>query len=289
MEFLNEQQVATAYDKEEWVRQKKAERESAYSVMDQMAELIGIDGSRLKDYLDVQARFGLYSVGNVLLITAQKPDAVMLNDYQAWKEMGASINKGEKGIIILEPGKSYTRPDGTAVTGFNAKRVFDISQTTKANDFRPKIKRDGKLLLKALIKYAPCDVRADEDSRVPQGRIALYDSKTKSVYVESGHSEEELFQAITRELAYDYMSHEIEERDIHRLSAECISYILCQRNQVDTSTVSFEHLPESFSRLDAKDIRKELSVIRNISNQMTLDMNRFFEKQKERTGLKEAR
>ena len=77
-EIMNE---APSFDKEEWVQHKQAERQSAYGMMDQMAELIAIDGSRLKDYLDVQARFGLYSVGNVLLITAQKPDAILLEDY----------------------------------------------------------------------------------------------------------------------------------------------------------------------------------------------------------------
>ena len=118
------------FDKEEWIQQKKAEREAAYLMIDQTAELLPSDGERIKTYLDLQSRFPRYSVGNVLLLSAQRPEATRIADYKTWKDSGAYIQKDETGIIILEPGNEYTREDGSVGVSYNAKRVFDISQTS---------------------------------------------------------------------------------------------------------------------------------------------------------------
>ncbi len=286
-EVLNE---APAYDKEEWILQKKTEKQFAYKMIEQMSEMVGLDGERLKDYMDVQAKFGFYSVGNVLLITAQKPDATLLEDYKTWKDMGASILRGEKGIVILEPGGSYTRPDGKTVTSINTKKVFDITQTTNAEHAMPKVKRDGKLLLKALVKFAPCEVELDDKwSKVPKGMTAFYDPSCRAVFVEQGHTEEELFRAISRELAFAYLAPGNKNREENIFRAECVSYIICRRNLIDVSGFSFDKLPESFSQKTPKGIREELSEIRNAALQISLDMNRFFEKQKADKSRNEAR
>ena len=245
-EVLNE---APAYDKDEWILQKKAEKQLAYNMIEQMSEMVGLDGERLKDYMDVQAKFSFYSVGNVLLITAQKPDATLLEDYKTWKDMGASILRGEKGIVILEPGGSHTRPDGKTVTSINTKKVFDITQTTNAEHAMPKVKRDGKLLLKALVKFAPCEVELDDEwSKVPEGMTAFYDPSCRAIFVKQGHTEEELFRAISRELAFAYIAPSNRNREENTFRSECVSYIICRRYQVDVLDFSFDKLPESFTK-----------------------------------------
>ncbi|MDD7129357.1 MAG: ArdC-like ssDNA-binding domain-containing protein [Prevotella sp.] len=118
------------FDKEEWIQQKKAEREHAYEMIDQAAGLMPGEGERVQMYLDLQSRFPRYSVGNILLLSAQKPEATRIADFKAWKEGGVYIKQGETGIIMLEPGNEYTKADGSVGVAYNAKRVFDISQTT---------------------------------------------------------------------------------------------------------------------------------------------------------------
>ena len=286
MEFMNESAAmeTLAFNREEWIHQKQAERDEAFAMIEQMAELVGKDGSRLQDYLDVQSRFGLYSVGNSLLILTQKPEATRLADYDTWKNTGASIKKGEKGIIILEPGKPYTRADGSTATGFNSKRVFDVSQTTSAEQVKAQIKRDVKLLLKALIQYAPCEIRTDDHGKVPEGKAAIYDSADRVVYVQKGRTEDELFREISRELVHAYTG-----KTDNVFQAQCVSYMLCRKNQVDVSAFSFDQVPEYFTQLDSKGVRAELTEIRNTANQIVLDMNRLFEKQKDMKSRSEAR
>ena len=91
-----------SFNKEEWAAQKKQERESAFAMIDETAQRMANDGGLFQSYLDVQARFDRYSVGNAVLITAQKADATQLSDFKGWKNNGVFIKKGESGIVLLE-------------------------------------------------------------------------------------------------------------------------------------------------------------------------------------------
>ena len=118
------------FDKEDWVNRKQQDRESAYAMVDDALKKLGTDGKAFQTYLDVQARFERYSVSNALLVASQKPEATDLGDSNFWRGKGGYIRKGETGILLMEPGNSYTRKDGSKGLNINIKRVFDISQTT---------------------------------------------------------------------------------------------------------------------------------------------------------------
>ena len=151
-----ENQTFAPFDKEAWAAKKQQERESAYELIDNTAiEIVG-NGEIFQSYLDVQARFDRYSVGNALLITAQSPEATRLADFDTWKREGVYVRRGEDGISILEPGKEYEREDGSVGVSYDVKKVFDISQTNSRQRVAPTVTRDERLLLKALINNAPC-------------------------------------------------------------------------------------------------------------------------------------
>lgn len=120
------------FDKEAWAAKKKAERDEVYALADATAETICTDGSKFRDYLDVQAAFRNYSATNALLILATKPDARRLGDKDFWRDQGVYIKRQEFGrpIKIVESNGEYTRDDGSIGVSYNIKRVYDISQTT---------------------------------------------------------------------------------------------------------------------------------------------------------------
>jgi hypothetical protein len=103
--------------------------------------------------LTVAARFHRYSPHNVLLITAQRPDATRVAGYRTWQQLGRQVCKGQKGIAILAPVTGLRRadeaertPDDPAATartvrGFRVTYVFDISQTEgpPLPDIRPQM------------------------------------------------------------------------------------------------------------------------------------------------------
>lgn len=89
---------------------------------------------QMRRYLSAMARFHRYSYGNVLLIFSQMPEATHVAGYRAWKELGRSVKKGEKGIGIIAPFAYKQADEDTSETertirGFRVVHVFDVSQT----------------------------------------------------------------------------------------------------------------------------------------------------------------
>lgn len=110
-----------------------------------------------KEYLSYMGKFTNYSAGNCLLIMLQKPTASLVASFGKWKQLGRTVNKGEKGIAILAPmtfknkkiteqpvidsdGKQIFNEDGSEKKekvetehtdiGFKKVYVFDVSQTS---------------------------------------------------------------------------------------------------------------------------------------------------------------
>ncbi len=54
-------------------------------------------------FLSTMAKFHDYSIGNMILIMLQKPNATHVAGFSTWKELGRWVKSGEKGIAILAP------------------------------------------------------------------------------------------------------------------------------------------------------------------------------------------
>ena len=118
------------FDKAEWAAQKQAQRNEAYGLIDTTCAEMEVNGDAFRQYLDVQGRFDRYSVNNAILVSAQKPEATQLKDYSSWKQSRVYVDKDAQKVTILEPGKEYNRDDGSKAVSYNAKVVYDISQTS---------------------------------------------------------------------------------------------------------------------------------------------------------------
>lgn len=62
-----------------------------------------MNSSNYQNYLNYMTSFYDYSVNNVLLIIAQKPDASMIGSYGFWKQKNRYVRSGEHGIKIIAP------------------------------------------------------------------------------------------------------------------------------------------------------------------------------------------
>src|SRR6266852_2251679 len=79
-------------------------RKIAEEALDRLAaELEAGKSETLKNYLAAMGRFHRYSWGNVLLINSQRPDATHVAGFHTWHDLGRSVKKGEKGIMIFAP------------------------------------------------------------------------------------------------------------------------------------------------------------------------------------------
>ena len=70
-------------------------------ISDGVAALVESDGWRAM--LDTAAKFHSYSLGNLLLIGAQAPQATRVAGFRTWQSLGRQVRKGERGIAILAP------------------------------------------------------------------------------------------------------------------------------------------------------------------------------------------
>ena len=278
-----------SFDREAWLKQKQDERNLAFRIVEDTLGSIRKDEKMLQTYLDVQSRFSRYSVSNAVLVAGQKPQATRLGDFNYWKEAGEYVKKGELGILILEPGKEYTRKDGSIGVNYNTKKVFDISQTNAQPQESPEISRDNRLLMKALVSNAPCEIKAQADLADTENTLAYYDASDKTLYVAKGHFYEELFPSVAREIAHAYMDKDGYDRTVGENIAYCAAYIICKRSGIDAAGFRFDKVTEAFSSMDDKSIKAELGRIRDAANSICADMDRMFGKQEKDRSRDDAR
>jgi len=259
------------FDKASWAEEKQIEREQVYSLMNETAEQVASNGNRFKEFLNTSARLNLYSTGNTLLILAQKPDATKLADFEKWKGDGSFVNKGEKGINILEPGEEYTRDDGSIGVNYNVKKVFDISQTNADQKTQPIVKHDERILLKALMGLSPVPINISDN--LPGNLNALYQSQDKVILVRKGMDGQSIFCALSQEIAHARMDDGNYNRNNSDFCAVAVSYILSKRNGVDVNSYDFSKMPERFASLDVKEVRGELTSIRSVCDEMVKEMD----------------
>ena len=277
------------FDKGLWIQHKKAERERAFSLIDEAAERMAADGDRLKIYLDLQSRFPRFSVGNILLLSIQKPNATRIAESKSWNEAGVYIKRGETGILLLGPGEAYQREDGRSGVYFHARRVFDVSQTTAEAGPAQTVNRDKRMLFRALVSNAPCEIVSEDRKDIPDQMIARYVPEKRAVYVAKGLDSPLLFSEIARELAHMHMDVGGCSREENEFAAACVSYIICRRSNVDVSSFTFRDLPPEFQALDAKGVREELGKIRSAAINIETDIDRFYENLPESVNRDDAR
>lgn len=231
----------------------------------------------LRQFLDVQSRFDKYSLNNALLIFAQKPDAVKVKDFDAWKKDDISIKKGAKSFMILEP-SPYKGTDGKMHRGYNAKNVFDISDVEASEDAIPQPKSyEQKQLVAALVHDAPVPVRKAEHSIGEND--AIYDAKNKVVYFKAGLEFDTIFPAIAKALAHAEMAKDVENYRIgeHEFAARCSAYVLSQRYGVDTRTVDVYGIPKNIETMEAEDVKKVLGDVHSNVKSINARMNESLE------------
>ena len=265
------------FDKEEWAAAKQAQRKEAYELIDNTCSEMVASGDSFRQYLDVQGRFDRYSVANAILVSAQMPEATQLKEYSKWKANRVYVNKDAQKIIILEPSKEYTREDGTKGVSYNAKVVYDISETSAKDRQQEQEPKSMRELVSALIDASPVPC-------VPVGELELpayYDSSQQTIFVKKGLSEEVLFVSMAKEVSaavYDFKHNE--SRDASDFKSFCVAYMVSSRYGVDTRGFDFSRLPREYAEMDTQAFKGELGTMRDVLGEIQSDMYKRMEKNK---------
>ena len=265
------------FNKEEWAAQKQEQRKAAYELIDKTCEKMMADGGAFQQYLDVQGHFDRYSVNNAILVSAQMPEATQLKDYGSWKQSRAYVDKDAQKITILEPGKEYEREDGSKAVGYNAKVVYDISQTSAKDRQQPQEAKTMRELVSAMIDASPVSFVPVDDLELP----AFYDSAQQTIFIKTGLNEEQLFVSMAKEVSAAVFEFKHKEsRDASDFKSFCVAYMVSSRYGVDTKGFRFDNLPKEFAGMETQEFKGELGSMRDVLGEIQSDMYKSLEKNK---------
>ena len=265
------------FDKEQWAAQKQAQRKEAYELIDNTCSEMMISGDSFRQYLDVQGRFDRYSVNNAILVSAQMPEATQLKEKAAWKQSCVYVNKDAQKVVILEPSKEYTRGDGSKAVGYNAKEVYDISETSAKDRQEAQEKKPMRELVSALIDASPVPFVPVADLEMP----AYYDSEQQSIFIRTGLNEEQLFVSMAKEVSaavFDFKHNE--SREASEFKSYCVAYMVSSRYGVDTRGFNFSRLPKELDETDTQAFKGELGSMRDVLGEIQSEMYKSMEKNK---------
>ena len=265
------------FNKEEWAAQKQEQRKAAYELIDNTCSEMMANGDSFRQYLDVQGHFDRYSVNNAILVSAQMPEATQLKDYGSWKQSRAYVDRDAQKITILEPGKEYEREDGSKAVGYNAKVVYDISQTSAKDRQQPQEAKTMRELVSAMIDASPVSFVPVDDLELP----AFYDSAQQTIFIKTGLNEEQLFVSMAKEVSaavFDFKHKE--SRDASEFKSFCVAYMVSSRYGVDTKGFNFDKLPKEFEGMETQEFKGQLGSMRDVLGEIQSDMYKSLEKNK---------
>lgn len=265
------------FNKEEWAAQKQEQRKAAYELIDNTCSEMMADGDSFRQYLDVQGHFDRYSVNNAILVSAQMPEATQLKDYGSWKQSRAYVDKDAQKVTILEPGKEYEREDGSKAVGYNAKIVYDISQTSAKDRQQPQEQKTMRELVSAMIDASPVSFVPVDDLELP----AFYDSAQQTIFIKTGLNEEQLFVSMAKEVSAAVFEFKHKEsRDASDFKSFCVAYMVSSRYGVDTKGFNFDKLPKEFEGMETQEFKGQLGSMRDVLGEIQSDMYKSLEKNK---------
>jgi antirestriction protein ArdC len=228
----------------------------------------------LNAYLKAIGRFHRYSLHNVMLIALQKPNASHVAGFRTWNQLGRSVKKGEKGIVILAPvlrrkeEKNEEPTESTsAVAGFRAAYVFDITQTDGKE--LPSIgivqgdPKDSTGRLQAFAKAQGISLEYSEQIAPARGV-----SCGGKVILLPGQTPAEEFSTLTHELAHELL-HRRQRRSatskrIRETEAEATAFVVTSAIGLETGSASSDYI-QIWSG-DAAVLIESLSFIRQAAS-----------------------
>ncbi|MGC4019969.1 MAG: hypothetical protein QM793_12585 [Muricomes sp.] len=274
-----------------FIAESKNNRSRCYELSEQITEAVATDSQAFEQYLNVQSRFDRYTANNALLIMAQNPEAKKLGDYGYWRDQEVYIKRTERQnpVLIMEPGKEYEREDGSIGTYYNAKKLYDISQTTMSEKQEPQVDVEERLLIRALISNPPVNIVGADPDQMPEDKGALFEPEENCIYVRKGMSADEIFRSLTPELALAGFADGDKnyDRNEDAFHAYCASYILCKKYGVDTQGFHFEDAPEFFTAMEPQEVRSELSKVRDAANTISARMAKVLDQNRSQSNRRQ--
>ncbi|MFC2014054.1 DUF192 domain-containing protein [Chloroflexota bacterium] len=243
------------------------------------------ESENFREFLVTMSKFHDYSIGNLILIMLQKPDATRVAGFTTWKDLGRYVRKGEKGIAILAPcmppkKTKVIEPEDENDEGlievtpiyFKVVHVFDVSQTEGQE--LPEVEvpalageADEDLFNGAmnLAKLRGLDVSFESRPYQDPAIKGMYSGKT--IWVRPDESRAQQLKTLLHEMAHYYSEgvFRMPRRNAETI-AESVAFTVGAHFGFDSGVRSFPYV--AIWAQDKKVLEQNLSDIRKVSTKI---------------------
>lgn len=281
----------TASQKKIWTEQAEKNKKEAFKMIKGVAEGYRENPQKMIEYFQFSSRFYQYSQNNVSLIYAQNENAMFVQSFKEWKDMGASVKRGARGLKILVPVQTTylklsedefvklseaseelkmlyksNQIESVKKLHFSIGNVFDISQTTYPKEKYPELLSMGKesikhkTIEKALVRFAEeklsCPVRfVDLESIGLKGRYLIQENK---IELNALLEDTERLSVVSHELGHALIHNGMPPYSLSQIEFEgdALSIMLQSENGIEIPEARQRHIATHYNQF-----RKECNEI----------------------------
>ncbi len=207
-----------------------------------------------------------FSFRNIMLLIAQKPEVRHAATFNAWREKGRNVKRGEKGLAVLrpriikrepQPGALAGADEESRLAGFSCLTVFDINQTEgealpeQVQPMAIETPEGFELTatkLRAVVSALPgisgITLRTREAAD-PHGADGWFDLRTHQIVVVTGErSEAQLLKTLFHEVAHALLHGDGEHHAVPtaEVEAESTAFIVAHALGLDTGSYSIPYV-----------------------------------------------
>lgn len=277
---------------EEFRKEMIAKEKVVFTMLDNQTNAIMKSETLLKELLNMLARHITTSVSNTILVQAQLPEAEAVTSIPEWETRQCPVKRDEngyypKGIYQFSYSGQRVDENGNTRAKFKIYKGYDASQTTDPaaaksfmNDIPPSsvfYDDPDRIRNLALCNGSPIKCLAynpqsfiDEKEYISDEDGVKYIPETKTVIIKKA-ARETWFQQVCFQIALG-MYHRIDGTDYsykkRSFEAALVTYIVCEKMGVDTSTFHFS-LTELSLHYTPKEFRRILEQTLEFANELS--------------------
>lgn len=297
------------YTAEEYAKIKEQERQELSEKLSNGIKN-ALNSEKYRSFLKFMGNCHNYSYTNSMLIYLQNEDATIVKSFTDWKKDKVNINKDEKGIKIFCPVKKHIniyqkdengeyvlndkgekiKTDEKEITNFIVGNVFDISQTNaNPQNYELLISNNEKInnkdeILNKLENASGIKFEFKDNLKGANGR---YSPKEEKIEIKTNMDDIETISTCVHEVAHSILHKSNDKLKLTKsqkeFEAESVSYIVCNRLNIDSEKNNFLYLTNWIGKEDISEFKNSLDRIQKASN----DILKQFDIQKENTNLKQ--
>ena len=254
---------------------------------------------KYREYIRAMSKFPNYSINNCILIASQMPDASLVCGFKRWqKDFNRTVNKGERGIMILAPMKGKTEieeevfdennkavvdADGNQVTEtvvreyqfFRPVYVFDVSQTagdpvpTLATELDETV--DSFEELKTVLEtVSPVPISFEHIRGSANG---YFSPNEKRIVIDDALPQLQMLKTMIHEIAHASLGHGSKEdkwdKQTKEVQAESVAYWVSQLLGFDTSEYSFGYISGWSRNKEVSELKENLDIIKKTADSIS--------------------